>query len=166
MWQCSSSKRCGQDSEKHVVSLSLASFCVTMRGVVATGAKGGGSVLVPVTGLLAKEKSSQVTPQGAGLYIWRPRLLQMGASAAQEILFIKMCFQLIAKEEMVTDAGRRQILPTPHKSCLTERSDASVCDALLSRQQASVLSCKKRTCLDQYRVGQPMLLMVLENILE
>lgn len=25
-------------------------------------------------------------------------------------------FQLIAKEEMVTDAGRRQILPTPDKS--------------------------------------------------
>lgn len=65
---------------------------------MATAAKGGGSVLVPVMGLLAKEKSSQLTPQGTGLYIGRPRLLQMGASTAQEILFIKVFFQLIAKE--------------------------------------------------------------------
>lgn len=63
MWQCSSPKRHGQDSEKRVAYLSLASFCVTMRGVMATGAKGGGSVLVPVMGLLVKEKSSQLTPQ-------------------------------------------------------------------------------------------------------
>ena len=78
--------------------------------------KRGGSVLVPVTGLPVKEKSSQSTPKGTGVYICRPRLLQTAASTAQEIFLLKVFFQLIAKEEMVTDAGRRQILPTPDKS--------------------------------------------------
>lgn len=36
MWQCSSPKRWEQDSEKCVVALLLASFCVTVRGVIAS----------------------------------------------------------------------------------------------------------------------------------
>lgn len=62
--------------------------------------------------------------------------------------------------------GGKSFPPLLSPVSLTERSDAPICDVLLSRQPASLLSREKRTWLEQYRVGQPMLLMGLKNILE
>lgn len=69
MWQCSSPKKRGWDSEICVVSLSLSSFGVTVQGVMATRgncSQSGSSVLVPVTGLLAKDVFSAYPKGGTG----------------------------------------------------------------------------------------------------
>lgn len=78
--------------------------------------RAGGGSSGPCYGAAREGEDFSAYPGGDQGVHMQTQAIADGASIAQEIFFLKMFFQLIAKEEMVTDAGRRQTLPTPGKS--------------------------------------------------